>query len=232
MITHSLYLCIAVLLLPSIVLAQSARTRVLEGNKLYGEEKFDAANNKYRDALNDDPLSPIIHYNIGNTYHQKKNYEEALQEYDKSLSSDNVLYQAQSYYNTGNTLFRMGKLLESIEAYKRALELNPDDTDAKYNLEYVRALLKDNAQKQPQEGGDQSESSQQQQQQEGAQGENEEQNKSEEQQGGGEEQPLDPKQISKEDAERLLDALQEDEKDQLKDRKIKSSGKVRVIKDW
>jgi tetratricopeptide (TPR) repeat protein len=221
---------------PGILLAQAGRKQVQEGNKLYTEQKYDAANNKYRDALNEDPLSPVIHFNLGNVSYKKQSYEDALKEYDKALTSEDILKQSQSYYNRGNTLFRMGNLAESILAYKRALELNPDDQDAKYNLEYVRALLKDNAEKQPQD--------QQQQNQPSEENEDRDQDRSDQDRGDEEQQQeaaeaqeqeaaqAEEKEISKEDAERILDALAENEKDQQKNRKVQGSGKRRVTKDW
>ncbi|MFQ5649340.1 MAG: tetratricopeptide repeat protein [bacterium] len=138
------------LILVSSLFGQSASKKVAEANKLFEEQKYDEANNKYRDALIENPDSPIIHFNIGDVQYKKRNYEEALNSYTKALASDDILLQSQAHYNLGNTLYRLGKLPESILEYKRALDLNPSDEDAKYNLEYVRAKLKDNAQQQQQ----------------------------------------------------------------------------------
>ena len=147
----SLFIILSSFLIPMLVFAQSGRKQVLEGNKLYEEQKFDEANNKYRDALVNNPENPIINFNIGNTEFQKKKYEEALKNFEKSLSVDDYLMQSKSYYNMGNTLYRMGKLPESILAYTQALKLNPRDEDSKFNLEFVRAKLKDQAQKDQQQ---------------------------------------------------------------------------------
>ncbi len=53
-----------------------------------------------------------------------------------------------SWYNLGNTLMSQQKYKESIEAYKKALRVNPDDQDAKYNLEYARKMLSNQQQQQ------------------------------------------------------------------------------------
>lgn len=127
--------------------AQGGSKKVAEGNKLFAEEKYDEANTRYRDALIENPESPIIQFNIGGVEYKKRNFEEALKAYEKSVSSDDILMQSRAYYNIGNTLYQLKKLPESIQFYKKALELNPNDDDAKYNLEYVRAKLKDNADK-------------------------------------------------------------------------------------
>jgi len=230
--------------------AQSGHKKVADGNKLYAEEKYDEANNKYRDALIDSPESPIINFNIGDVQYKKRNFEEAVKSYEKSTSSDEIKVQSGSYYNIGNTFYKMGKLPESILAYKKALELNPEDEDAKYNLEYVRAKLKDNSEKQPQENQQQQQQEeeqqhdrqnqdkeqkseeQQQEQQEQQQNNQEDRQKPEQQQEPQQEQAAEPKEISKEDAERLLDALKNEEKDLLKAQKPKRRGRPFRGKDW
>jgi len=232
-----------IILVPIIAMAQPGRKQVLEGNRLYTEQKFDEANNKYRDALVNSPENPIIHFNIGNTLYKKKNYEEALKSYEKSLSSNDVLKQSQAYYNMGNALYRAGKLPESILAYTQALRLNPNDEDAKYNLEFVRAQLKNQAQRQPQSGQQQQQQQQQEQQQsdenQQQQEQQQEQPQPEQQQSQQEDQQQqqsgeqrDQKQMSKEEAERILDALNNDEKDLQKNRKNVKAGSARVLKDW
>ncbi|MFQ5636820.1 MAG: tetratricopeptide repeat protein [bacterium] len=229
--------------------AQGGHKQVAEGNKLYAEEKYDEANNKYRDALIENPESPVVHFNIGDALFKKRNYDEAIKSYEKATFADDIRLQAQSYYNLGNSLYKMGKLPESIMMYKKALELNPNDEDAKYNLEYVRAKLKDNAQKQPQQNQDQQQQDQQQQenqqqnqdqqqsqqeqqeqqQEQPAQSEeNQEQQQQEEQQ----QQAAQQQEISKEDAERILEALQNEEQDLLKKQRAKKPRRAFRGKDW
>jgi len=133
------------------LLAQNGHQKVTEGNLLFEEEKYNEANTKYRNALLDAPDSPVIHFNIGNVEYKKNNFEEALKAFEKSLYSDDLLMQSKSYYNIGNTHYKLNKFPESIQFYKKALQLNPNDEDAKYNLEYVRAKLKDQSEKQQQD---------------------------------------------------------------------------------
>lgn len=223
------------LLLPGLLSAQAGRKKVKQGNVLFYEQKYDEALNKYRDALVDNPESPAIRFNIGDAQYEKKKYEEALAEFEKSLSTDDILFQSQSYYNMGNTFFRMNKLPESILAYTQALKLNPDDMDAKYNLEYVRRLLKDQAQKQPMDNQQQQQQQEQQEQtqpQEGNEEQQDQQQKDQSKEEQQQQQQQQEQQISKEDAERILNALQNDEKDLQKERQVKGPGKVRVLKDW
>lgn len=249
----TIFLLILNMLFAISAFAQSGHKQVTEGNKLYAEEKYDEANNKYRDALIESPESSIVNFNIGDVQYKKRNFEEAIKSYEKSTSSDDISLRSKTYYNIGNTLYKMAKLPESILAYKKALELNPEDEDAKYNLEYVRAKLKDNSEKQPQENQQQEQQEEQQQQdqqnqdteqnseeeqqeqqdeQEQEQSSEEQQNQDQQQEEQQQEQAAEPKEISKEDAERLLNALQNEEKDLLKEQKPKRRGRPFRGKDW
>ena len=236
------------LMCASIVYGQGGRKQIEDGNKLYAEEKYDEANNKYRDALIDNPESPIVNFNIGDVLYKKRNFEEAIKSFEKATSADDILLQGKSYYNMGNSLYKMGKMPESVMMYKKALELNPNDEDAKYNLEYVRAQLKDQAQDQSQQNQDQQ---QQQEQQDQQQQQNQDQNQEDQEQ---EEQQQEPQQdqseqqeqqqqeqdqqagqeqeISKEDAQRILDALDKDEQDLLQKQRAKKPGRAYRGKDW
>ncbi len=218
------------ILVPVFLCAQSGRKKVAEGNKLFKEKKFDEANNKYQDALLENPTSPLVQFNIGDVLYKKKDYKKALDAYHKSLNSDDPLFQSQMYYNIGNTLYRMGKFPESILAYQQALKLNPDDQDAKYNLEFVRNKLKKNAK--PQQQNQQQEQQQRQQQQQNKKQENQkqkQQKKEEQKQQQG--QKKQKKQMTKEEAKRLLEALKENQK-KLKNKQVQGRGRVRVEKDW
>ena len=237
--------------------AQGAgRAKVLEGNRAYAEEKYDEANDKYRDAQVDNPESPIIHFNVGDALYQKNNYEEALKSYQSAVQKTNdPQLQAQGYYNLGNALFRMDKWQESIAAYQQALKLDPNDEDAKFNLEYVRRKIKENAQKQPQDQQQQNQRQNQEQQQQEGDKDNEQQQKDRPQEQKGEQgqdqkdqqeqqqnqdeeqqpaqqQQVKPGELSKEEAERLLEALQNQEKEAQKKKQAQVRGRVRVDKDW
>lgn len=222
--------------------AQGAgRRQIAEGNKHYAENKFDEANDKYRDAEVANPESPIVHFDIGDALYKKRKYEEALQAYQKTLQkSDDPQLQAQAYYNSGNTYFRLNKWQESLQSYQEALKLNPNDQDAKYNLEYVRAKIKENAKKQPQDQQQQKQQNQQQQDQQQKQPDPDQQQKEQQQpdqQKQNEAQPAkqqkgDKDQMKKEDAARLLEALKNQEKEAQKQRQMKVQGRARVDKDW
>jgi len=242
---------IVILLLALIATAfsQPGRGKIIQGNKLYDQQKYDEALTKYRDAEVQAPDSPILKYNIAAAEYKKKNYQEALKQNQAALNQADATAQGQAYYNIGNTLFRMNKWPECIEAYKKALELNPDDQDAKYNLEYVRKLMKDQASKQNQQQQQQQQQQnqqqeqqqqdqqhqhqqEQQQQQQDQQQQDQQNQQQEQQQQQVQDQQVSPDDLSKEDAARILEALKEDPQNLSDNRKLKSSGRMRVEKDW
>ena len=84
------------------------------------------------------PDHPGIALNVGNAHYQMKNYAEAEKAFSTAAFSAETDIRAEALYNLGNTAFRQGELEQAVELYKASLESNPDDTDAKFNLEFVR----------------------------------------------------------------------------------------------
>lgn len=226
-----------------------------KGNALYEKGEFDEALKVYKDALLKSPESPHLHYNIGNALYQKRKFKDAAEEYQKALRSDQPLIQEQTFYNLGNSAYRQDKLTDAIEFYKKALQLKPDDMDAKYNLEFVRKKLKEMAQKhQPKSQQEKSEEKQDKKQQKRSkEGQPPEEERAKQREEKESEQPQEMNEVegekkgqerpessspqkgmmSKEEAQRLLDALKEQEKkDQKELRKMKAGGQTKVEKDW
>jgi Ca-activated chloride channel homolog len=215
-----------------------------EGNRLYKEGKIDEALSKWRDAQIEIPDSDKLYYNIGNGLYGQKKYEDAFREYEKSLDSKDSELRSKAYYNIGNTHYRMDKLPEAIEDYKKCLDINPNDEDAKYNIEFIKKKLEEQKQDQQKEGNkeEKSEENKEQKQQEAQKSE---ESKEKKDGAGGEEKPGNQKpeeksageekkdEMSKEDAVRLLDALKDDEKDLQEELRTKHiEGKYKVDKDW
>ncbi len=243
-------------LLPQLGLGQAGRDEVSEGNSLFSEGRFDEAHEKYQQALEEDPSSAVIRYNLGDAEYKKNLYEEAIEAFSQAMQTEDPELQASASYNLGNALYRLGKLEDSIQAYQDALRVNPDDKDSKHNLEFVRSKLeeqeKQDQQQEKQEDQDQSQNedgsqnkNQEGEQEQDSQDQASDQNQSEQQQGQGKEQAEQQQQdsgseeadsrsipkMSKEEAERLLEALNESSKE-LKRKKLKTKGTVPVEKDW
>jgi Mg-chelatase subunit ChlI len=156
-----------------------------------------------------------------------------------------------TYYNLGNSLLKVaidsahlaGQLLpQSIEAYKNSLRINPEDADAKYNLAFAQRLLKKTQQQQQQQQQQQNQDKNEDQKQDQNEDQKQDQQQQEQDRRQNEEmadqssqQQGQPQQISKEDAERILEALKNDEKETLENlmqAQIKSTRVVKSEKDW
>ncbi len=233
-------LAAALTLAPAAPLLASARSANEEGNRLYRQKKYAEALKRYMEAQLEAPDEPRLHYNLGNVLFRQGESAKARDEFARALASADPSLDPSAIYNLGNTFFSQQKYQEAVSAYQRTLKLNPKDLDAKRNLEL--ALLRMRQQKEqsqpqsgkgpqknqpPSEGKKESASPEQGQRGPGEEGEKKEDSKAQ-----GEPQEVRGR-LSKEEAERILDALQEDERDNLKARLQAAKEKQQdVEKDW
>ena len=70
--------------------------------------------------------------NLGRSFFQKRQLDEAVAQFQKALEI-NPNY-AEAYNNLGIALFRKGQLDEAIAHYQKALEINPNYAEAHNNL--------------------------------------------------------------------------------------------------
>jgi Tfp pilus assembly protein PilF len=121
--------------------------KILEGNALYEDGNYDAAQHTYADAQVDAPDCPELHFNLGDVFYRKNMYDKAIEEYQKAMITPDPLLESKARYNIGNCQVQQGKLKDALETYKHALSLNRDDEDIKYNIEYIQRKLKELASK-------------------------------------------------------------------------------------
>jgi len=147
--------------------------RIKDPYKAYEQGLYDQAVEGFTDLQVEYPEDPEVALNLGSAHYQMRNFEDADRTFARAaLSSDDLLRQ-EALYNLGNSSYRQGRLQEAVEFYKSALELNPDDEDAKFNLEFVRDEIRrrheeaqkrqDQQQQQQQDGDDPQDQDQQQQ---------------------------------------------------------------------
>ena len=80
--------------------------------------------------------------------YRAENYDEAVQ-YWSEINSENA------HYNRGNALARLGRFEDAIEAYEKALEMNPQHQDASYNKRLLEDAMQQQQQQQQEEQGQQ-----------------------------------------------------------------------------
>ncbi len=235
---------LALLFLAVPVSAENYVEQVKKGNEAVKNGQYKEALEFYHAAETDLPESPELEYNMAGALHLDGAYEEAVERFDKAVNSPQIDVEQAAHYNLGNTKFRTEDFQGAIESYQKALELDSDDIDAKFNLELARRRLKDQMKQQEQQQDEQQDQKKQQQEQQQDQQKQDEQEpeKQEEQQEQQQQdqkqeeqqqpQPRDEKEMSKEDAERILNALKDDEQDIQKKRKLRQPAGDYRGKDW
>lgn len=140
---------------PSISASNTSSDSVKEGNRLFNSDKYDEALKSYNEALVNMPESPVVHFNMGAAYYKKEEYSKAEESFTKALTTDDQKLEARAAYNIGNSKYKQGKLKEntnlseaisyyrqSLDYYKRAVELDENNRKAKFNHELVEKELK------------------------------------------------------------------------------------------
>ncbi len=197
----------------AIVNAQPVQKLVRSGNNEYKNGHYKDAEIDYRKALTKAPNSQKAAFNLGNSLYKQKNFDEATAQYLKLAQSENKeTPKSNVYYNLGNSLLENKKYKESIDAYKMALRLNPKDEDTRYNLSYAMTKLQQQKKQEQNKKQEQKEKQQEQQQQQ--------------------QQPK--PNMSKQDANRMLNAMNNNEKRTLDKTKNKQNTPTQTMpeKDW
>lgn len=237
------YCIFVALLFVSLSSLGQARKLIRKGNKEFDKGNYSQAELSFRQAQAVDTASGDITYNIGNSLYMQKKYDKALGGYQKSLQqTKDPARLATNLHNAGNALFKLNKYQESVEAYKKALRLNPSDNQTRYNLALAQQKLKDqqknnnqnnknnkdqNKDKNKQNKNDNKDKKNDQKKDNKDNKQNQNQNQKQQQQ---QQQPK----ISKQDAQRMLDALQTGEnkaQERVKAQKMKAQTR-KPEKNW
>ena len=112
------------------------------GNRAYADERYDEALTAYRLALLEAPDDSAVMYNLGNTLHQLRRYEEATVTSTEALGLVKTEELSESIrYALGNHAVMRGALEEARRQYIDVLRNNPNDIDTKANLELVLSQI-------------------------------------------------------------------------------------------
>ena len=221
--------------LPSAVAAQRGRAELNDGNRLYEQGLFPEAHEKYLEALRDAPGLPLALFNDGNALYESDEYVRALDAYRGAIESGDPALAAPAWYNLGNALYRQQRFQESLEAYKEALRIDSGEVDYKHNLELALEQLQQQEQDPQSDDGEENAENEERENQDGEQNpdpqdqenqdeEDQEQDPDEnpdqgpppeespeEDQPDSDQQPEPaPGEMTREEAERLLQGVQED----------------------
>ena len=232
------------LILSATLNAQTDKKFIRKGNREYEKNKFSDSEISYRKAIDKNKLSPDAVFNVGDALYKQNKYEEAGKQFiENANQSDNKMKKSSGLFNLGNSMLKANKLEESIDAYKNSLKLNPANNEAKYNLSYAQDLLRQQQQQQKQQqdkdkqdqNKDKNKKDQKKDQKDQKDKNNDKQNDQKKDQDQKQQQQQPQKgEISKEDAQRLLNSLDNDEKNVQEKVKLAKANKakIRTVKNW
>ena len=242
-------LSVFLLLLSPHASGQTVRAHVSNGNEAYRKGKYADAEAEYKKALQQDSTSREAQFDLGNAYYKQQRFEEAQRVYSNRVAAagKNNFDKEMAYYDVGNTFFKSNKLEESLEAYKRAMRLGPSDEDARYNYLLAKDRLKqqqDQKKQNKQNKQDKNQQNKQDQQQKDQQNKDQQKDQNNQQQQPPQQQQAKPdqtnqqqsqqqkNQMPKQQADRILEALRNNEKDVQKQLRKRAAARIIVEKDW
>ncbi|MDD3296763.1 MAG: tetratricopeptide repeat protein [Candidatus Omnitrophica bacterium] len=183
---------IVLLISPQAAHSESVTGYIKKGNRLYKAQRYKDALGQYKQAQGISPANEIANFNAGTAYYKQGLWEEAAASFMQALACEDKNIEASANYNIGNSRYKQGEAEEAKtvqkalsfyrqarDYYKRAIELNQDDLDSKFNYELVVKKIELLEQQQQ----DQQQQQQQQDQHNQAQDQNDQQQQDENNQG-------------------------------------------------
>ena len=194
--------------------AQTDKETIKKGNDAYKKKDYETAVKDYDVAAKKNDADYTAQYNLGNALFKTDKKDDAVTAYEKAEKAmKSPAEKSSALYNKGVILQGNNKLDDCIKIYEDALKQNPDNADARHNLEIALKQKKD-------QGG----------------GGNDQKNKDQKPDNNKNknQQPKpQPGNISQTDAEQKLQALAEKEKDlQDKLHKVNAASPDKPEKDW
>ena len=213
-----------------------------KGQKLFEQKKYDEARRYYESILDKRDEDKAALFGVGSSAYYLDDIEGALNSFGNTLDSEDDQLKSKSYYNLARILQDKNELEKSLALYRKSLELDPTDIDAKVNYELLKRQISQN-QKDENQSNEQSSERNENENSEKEDENNElaEQNKKEQEESKGDKQDEADQNIpdnegeNKSDelmqAEAILNALKDQEKINQKQKILKTKS-LKFDKDW
>ncbi len=252
---HSIYITLTLSILASMSFAQEEKKILRNGNDAYNGGKLMAAANHYKKALKEKQDYYKANFNLGDAYYKVADlirtgkmpppdkrmtadsaanliYQQAAEQFDvvaKSVSNADTIQKA--WHNYGNSKLMQKSYEDAIYGYKKALKLNPKDEDTRYNLAYAQKKL---AEQQKNQNKDDKKDQDKKENKDEQKNDKEKDKQDIKNPNDKDKKEAPQPQMSKEQAEKMLNALKNDEKKMqaLRKKKGEPGQKVKVEKDW
>ena len=188
------------------VQAQNDRGHIRLGNRLFHQQKFEQAEVEYRKAVGKNSANPQAHYNLGCALFAQKKDSAAVKQYEIAGRLEKTSRRkAMVFHNLGVVCQQHQLYQQAITAYEESLRNNPNDNETRYNLALCKKLLKN----QPRQN--QNKNKQDKNKQNNKKNNRQTQNNKNQDKQNPNNQPQPKEQMSKDNAEQLLNAAMQEE---------------------
>jgi len=109
-----------------------------EGILNYQKQNYKAAEEYYESVLQSDDSNSKAYFGKGTSLYMQNDLKNAEISFNESIADSEKLLQSKAYFNLGNISYKNNKMDEALQFYKKALELNPDDDEARFNYEFIK----------------------------------------------------------------------------------------------
>ena len=211
------------------VQAQNDRGHIRLGNRLFHQQKFEQAEVEYRKAVGKNSANPQAHYNLGCALFAQKKDSAAVKQYEIAGRLEKTSRRkAMVFHNLGVVCQQHQLYQQAITAYEESLRNNPNDNETLYNLALCKKLLKN----QPRQN--QNKNKQDKNKQNNKKNNRQTQNNKNQDKQNPNNQPQPKEQMSKDNAEQLLNAAMQEEQatqQRLKDA-MRQPQRRKLQKNW
>ncbi|MBT36218.1 MAG: hypothetical protein CMP15_08200 [Rickettsiales bacterium] len=115
-----------------------------KGQKLFEQKKYDEARRYYESILEKRDEDKAALFGVGSSAYYLDDIEGALNSFGNTLDSEDDQLKSKSYYNLARILQDKNELEKSLSLYRKSLELDPTDIDAKVNYELLKRQISQN----------------------------------------------------------------------------------------
>jgi Ca-activated chloride channel family protein len=148
---------VVAVLVANLFLAGAAHASPAGAMREYNHGNYTNALQEFERLAQTDTNDLRLVFNAGAAAYRMTNYDEALNDFQLATLSPDLNLQQRAYYNLGNTRYRLGELKfepdteglnaieqswqQAVKDYEHAAELNTNDADVAYNLDFVKKQI-------------------------------------------------------------------------------------------
>ena len=122
------------------------------GLEAYEREDYKGASDSFDQQLQHRPDSPELQFDLGSAAYKIGDMDRAMQSFGNAITSKDPALREKAEYNLGNTLVQRGivqkekpaeiqELRNALQHYDAALQVQPQDANAKYNRDLVQKMI-------------------------------------------------------------------------------------------